>query len=504
MPNESDKQTKAPGAKPEEENKAKPFLEKMRASGSLPAISENVRDICNLTGQSNACAVDLAGVIMRDAGLTSNVLATANSTLYSPRYPIKTVSLAVSFLGFEKIRSLALGLSLLQQSVKNAKTQKLGLLYASSYFSGTFAMRLARESKYKNPEEAFVVGLLSRLPWLALANSFPEKYASMEKLVGEEKISYEEACKQVFAIDYKDLCKGLTDIYKLPPKIEEVLKNEGGSLDPIAPLVQEAGHVANMLFGHRQGGKDAMAEAGKRIASLLNMKEFSISSFIKDTCDEDKNVSRFFNLDKGDVEMMVNALEWGKGNPAQITAQLKFGEVIEKEQASAGDPDALIGHFLTELMIASKKDVDINQVLMLAQEGLYRCLLSTEIFTSFFNISKSMLVGRFYVGKTPLVSAEDFTINVNRTDSPIIQCLSTKKPGTWYQKQESVPLHLPYLVRHMNLRGALFAPILALEQPIGIYFIARSSNDPFTDREIAWFEQIIAYVGKSFESTRKR
>jgi len=39
------------------------------------------------------------------------------------------------------------------------------------------------------------------------------------------------------------------------------------------------------------------------------MEEFDISDFIKDVCEQDVNISRFFHLKKDDVDMMVKALE---------------------------------------------------------------------------------------------------------------------------------------------------------------------------------------------------
>jgi HD-like signal output (HDOD) protein len=96
------------------------LLEEMRSKGNLPAINENVQAITQITRQSHTRAVDLASVIMRDCGLTSNILATANSVLYRPRYPIKTVTYAVTFLGFEKVRTMALGLSIFNQAMKTA------------------------------------------------------------------------------------------------------------------------------------------------------------------------------------------------------------------------------------------------------------------------------------------------------------------------------------------------------------------------------------------------
>ena len=59
-------------------SRADKLIKQMRAKGSLPAITENVLNITQITSQSDTCSSDIATVIMRDAGLTSNILATAN------------------------------------------------------------------------------------------------------------------------------------------------------------------------------------------------------------------------------------------------------------------------------------------------------------------------------------------------------------------------------------------------------------------------------------------
>ena len=477
------------------------LIEQMRSKGSLPAISENVQDITSITHQSHTCTADLAAVILRDCGLTSNILATANSITYSPRYPIKTVSYAVTFLGFEKVRSIALGLSIFKQTMKTAKTQQLAYLYASSYFSGLFAMSLAKKNNYGNPEEIFVAGLLYRLPWLALANTFPKEFKEMEKLIVEKNISNNEACKKVFGVEYDEICKALTNIYNLPDKIVKVLRNDVDPNDPIVSLVRESGHISSMLFGNKLGGEKAMKETEIRIKKYLNIDDFEISDFIKDVCEHDANVSRFFHMGKDDVDMMVKALEWGKGNPAQIAGKVAFGDALSEEEKH-DDPDLLIGQFLTDLMIACRKNSEINQILMLAQEILYRCLTGTEVFTAFFNKEKTMMIGRFYAGKDSLVKAQDFKAGMKSMNSPIVESIKNKDTIHWNYTETT--LQLPQLQKHLHFKVAIFSPIIVLSQVIGMYFVARTSDIPFLEKEIAWFEQIVMLVGRAFEKSQKR
>ena len=104
--------------------------------------------------------------------------------------------------------------------------------------------------------------------------------------------------------------------------------------------------------------------------------------------------------------MMVKALEWGKGNPAQIAGKVTFGDALTEEEKPE-DPDSLIGQFLTDLMIACRNNTEINQVLMLAQEGLYRCLIGTEIFTTFFNKSKTEKIDLNEPGALDVILCEE-------------------------------------------------------------------------------------------------
>lgn len=480
--------------------KTQELIEEMRSKGNLPAINENVQAITQITHQSHTRAVDLATVIMRDCGLTSNILATANSVMYRPRYPIKTVTYAVTFLGFEKVRSLALGLSMFNQTMKTAKTQQLGQLYASSYFSGAFASSLAAKNKADNPEEIFVAGLLYRLPWLALANTFPNKFKEMEKLISDKNISNNNACKQVFGVEYDEICNALTNIYNLPDKVAKVLRNDDDVSDPLIALIRESGHISNMLFSNNLGGEKAMEKTEARIKKILGNNEFNISDFIKDTCEQDANVARFFNLEKDDVDMMVKALEWGKGNPAQIAGKVTFGDALTEEEKPE-DPDSLIGQFLTDLMIACRKSTEINQVLMLAQEALYRCLVGTEIFTAFFNKSKTMMTGRFYAGKDNRLKAEDFKISMIDNNSPIVTSINNKETAVFNLTERSFQISL--LKNHSHFKTAMISPIMTKDLVIGVYFVARANDIPFSEKEIAWFEQIVIYVGQAFENSKK-
>jgi len=49
----------------------------------------------------------------------------------------------------------------------------------------------------------------------------------------------------------------------------------------------------------------------------------------------------------------------------------------------------------------------------------------------------------------------------------------------------------------------MISPIITMDLVIGAYFIVRANDIHFSEKEIAWFEQIIIYVGQAFEKSKK-
>lgn len=49
----------------------------------------------------------------------------------------------------------------------------------------------------------------------------------------------------------------------------------------------------------------------------------------------------------------------------------------------------------------------------------------------------------------------------------------------------------------------MISPIITKDLVIGAYFIASANDIPFLEKEIAWFEQIVIYVGQAFENSKK-
>jgi HD-like signal output (HDOD) protein len=477
------------------------LMEEMRDKGNLPALSETVLEISRLAKRNDSSSLDLATVIMRDCGLASSLLATVNSSYYAPRFPIKTITAAVTYLGFDKIYLLALGLGLFRHTLASLQKRNLLKLYAVSYFSGILAMALSKAHNHDNPEEIFIAGLLYRLPGLALANTFPERFQEMDRLINEKEFTVNQACLDIFLVRYDDICNAVMAFYHLPEDLEQIILKPKDTDDPLIALVGESAILAAMLFGDREGGKDTIRNAEKRIGKLLGYQQFSVPDLIRETFQSDDNVKTFFNLSAEDVEMMVNILEWGKANPMEIVAHMDFGTPLDAPQPTE-TPEALIGHFLTELGLCRKRGGEINELLMLAQEALFRCLPESEVFMAFMKKARPpVLQAKFYVGTQIHINARDFSIPMAKPDSAIIQALELRSPHQW--TPGTVGLGLPYTpFRQISFKHAYLAPIVARNKAIGLCFVGRLKDITFNDRECVWIDQIVDHIAVGFDGNR--
>jgi len=55
----------------------------------------------------------------------------------------------------------------------------------------------------------------------------------------------------------------------------------------------------------------------------------------------------------------------------------------------------------------------------------------------------------------------------------------------------------------LKFENAVIVPIVVSSQTIGIYFIARTTKDPFTEREQAWIDLIVSNVEAGFGNSKK-
>ena len=85
----------------------------------LPAMSNNVQELISLTHSSRSAANELAKAVLKDYSLTNKVLQVVNSAYYSLGQRVTSISRAVTVLGFDAVRDLAMAIALFEDFIKS-------------------------------------------------------------------------------------------------------------------------------------------------------------------------------------------------------------------------------------------------------------------------------------------------------------------------------------------------------------------------------------------------
>lgn len=472
------------------------LVQRLRKSDSIPALDENVAQLCRMTGNHDTAATDLTLIIMRDAALTSRLLALANSVVYRPRTPVKTVSAAVILLGFERVQQLSLGLTLFHKHAGNVRDKELYRLLVCAYCSGNLAMHVARAIGDEIPEELFVAGLMRQLPRLVLANGFPDLYQAMDRLVLSGKCGVDAACQQVFGVRFEEIAQAIAAHWNLGDSPAKPISPK--RQDQRRKAVQLAVDASDLIFGNRSAGPEATAAVAEGIALLLNAKNLQLPEFVGESASDDPNMHHFFNLNKQDLVMMTRIAEWGKVSSSEVANSLTANYKKRPEPLPASEPLPM-AQFLSELMVSVRKRYGFNAILMMAQEGIYRCIRPDCVIASFIDPQRKYLQGRLYAGRCPEMQAGRCRITLDARNRLAARNVEAGHAAVAQVGDQAILDDDSFLVEQ-GIASVLLMPIVAEDRPIGQFLLGRRADQPpFSPDDCLWMTAIAGHVSMSFE-----
>jgi len=190
----------------------------------LPILPQILVTLNKVADDDNASAEDLGKIILKDQGLTLQVLKVCNSAFYRQhrRERVTTVSKAVIILGFNGIRRLALGMSVYGLLKTSETIPGLQDLWSHALTVGITARQLAARTGYLPVEEAFVAGLVHDIGRVVLARCDPAGFARV--IEGDpDSATLREREREVFGISHAMAGKKLAHRWSLPQPLEEVI-----------------------------------------------------------------------------------------------------------------------------------------------------------------------------------------------------------------------------------------------------------------------------------------
>lgn len=222
------------------------LLRRMQRREDFPALSRSLAEINRMTSrESRTTAQQLATVVLRDFALTNKLLKLTNSAFYGViAGEVRSVSHAISLLGFEQLRAIANSLTLFSHIKDRARSRALHELMVQSFTAGLIARHLAQREKMSNAEEAFICGMFQSLGETLTMFYFAEEYTDIRELAAQEGTSRAGAVRAVLGCDFATLGAAVAREWHFPTPIVDAiagLPNE----TPVATPANETEQMRN-------------------------------------------------------------------------------------------------------------------------------------------------------------------------------------------------------------------------------------------------------------------
>ncbi len=162
----------------------------------------------------------LTMLISSTPGLAAKVVKTVNSCFYGLRVPVDSVKRAVTLLGIDQVRTLALAFATMDALPMPVYGEfSLSIFWTDALLRGALARILASKSHGDHLEQVFTVGLLADLALPVLLNGWPKYYTPVfaEYLNGNRSLA--EIERQHFGWDHAQAGAWILQSWGLPDEV---------------------------------------------------------------------------------------------------------------------------------------------------------------------------------------------------------------------------------------------------------------------------------------------
>lgn len=477
------------------------LLRRMRHKSDFPALSDSVARIQRVATSEDDSISDLTHEILKDVALTNKLLRLVNSVHYAhaSRGTISTVSRAVSLVGFNAVRNMALSLVLLDHMQDKAHASQMREEFLRAMMAGLVASELC--STAQAAEEAFIGAMFQNLGRMLCEFYFPEEARQVRALLASGRVEggEEAAALQVLGLGFEDLGVGVARVWGLPTSLQRCMRKPLGSPSQRGPeqgaerlrwVALAANEVASTLLASETAqAEPRLAQIGTRYSRTLALsaqaiaeatlrarhKLVALAEALDLRVDPGAPAARLLRLPAANDEAAEpeDALE-----PLELRASetQPLPAVLESQAGGAvsvAQVNEVLAAGIQDVTNAMVESFQLNDVLRMILETMFRALGFRRMVFCLRDARTDLLTGRFGLGeaseaavramKIPLKAQGDLFAAVclrgsdtliNDTTEPRMQA----RLPTWYRMGINAPA---FLLLPLQIKGQTFALIYA-------------------------------------------
>ena len=188
----------------------------------MPPFPQVALKVLQLASNENVQLGKLGELISSDPAFASEVLTIANSLLYAPRYPIKSILQAIEVLGASHLQGLCLTVGVRAYLGKSLAHPTMRTLWRHNIACALIAQQIALAG-FMDREIAYTAGVLHGIGLLGLAVVRPGEYVHLLGTHIGTPESLLEREHGIFGIDHCELGKKLIHDWNLPDDFSAIM-----------------------------------------------------------------------------------------------------------------------------------------------------------------------------------------------------------------------------------------------------------------------------------------
>jgi HD-like signal output (HDOD) protein len=310
------------------------LLKQLESGYSLPALSPVVLKLVELASDEKSSSMDLVSLIDKDPPLAARLLKLANSAFFSSRNSVSTLNQAVVRIGFNRLRVMALSISL-RDTFPMGKVGPLNYekFWTISLYRALISKSLADVLKSNNIEEAFISGLLMEIGLLIFFDIFikgKNEEVSLDLESIEDLLAWE---RDKYSVDHRQIGEIVLRHWNFPENIVVCQQTDKASVKnreqaTLIQICEQAGELSKLMFA-KSFEFDLIYN---EVENFPGLTQDIINDILISTFEQVEEIAANLSVEINKEKDLLTIME--KANQALG----KISEKISTEEVSSGRP----------------------------------------------------------------------------------------------------------------------------------------------------------------------
>ena len=310
----------------------------------LPTLPSIALRIIDAVKADEASLTELARIVSSDPALAARVLKISNSSFYSLPQKVDTIQKALTILGTETLKNIALSFVIVKwMKTDNGESFNYEIFWKRAVTSAVAADLIAGAIKQKS-DDIFISGLLQDIGIIILYLCMSEEYLTVfdEKRVSAAPVTVAE--KKIFGFDHQEVGMRMLEKWGLPESIYMPIgfhhksKNIPEAHEAKARILWLADRMSSVYHGSRCAEK--MKDINRTLGRTYGFSEEDTNRIIDAVANKSIEILSYFEIDAGNMKPYSQLLldaneELGKMNVSyeQLILELKRSKDIAENLA---------------------------------------------------------------------------------------------------------------------------------------------------------------------------